>query len=195
MSSHKLLSTISIDSFDNTSIVEIGSAREAKIEDTSTFYFEEISKIINSEFYSVDFSEESNNYAKKIIGEKAIFSDGEIFLKNFNKFSKKKISILYLDNFDVIYNDVHKKSLMKRVGNVYEINNEDLNNERSAIVHLNQLKAALPFLNNQNVIIIDDTKYLNNEWWGKGALVIPFLLLSGYKIVTKSEDGILMVNY
>ena len=195
MASHNLLEKIKIDILKDTCIVEIGSARESAGDQTSTSYFKNIANKIGATFFSVDFSPLSHTYAREIINENAILSDGSAFLSTFEKYSNNKISILYLDNFDIIYNDKHKESLLKRVGNIYSENNEDLNNERSAIVHLEQLKSALPHLENKNVIIIDDTMIINGNWWGKGALAVPYLLSLGYSINHKSEDGVLLTNY
>jgi hypothetical protein len=195
MASHNLLEKIKINNFKNTCIVEIGSARESAGDQTSTSYFKNIATKIDATFFSVDFSPLSHAYAREIINENAILSDGATFLSSFEKYSNKKISILYLDNFDIIYNDKHKESLLKRVGNIYSKNNEDLNNERSSIVHLEQLISALPYLENNNVIIIDDTMIINDIWWGKGALAVPHLLSIGYTINYKSDDGVLLTNY
>lgn len=190
MSSHTLLEKINFKSLKIGVIVEIGSSRETNGHESSTFYFNKIAKINNTDFYSVDFSEQSWLMAKSIINEKAILSDGKLFLQNFRNYTSKNISVLYLDNFDIIYNEKHKISLLNRVGNLYEKNNEKLNNERSAVVHLEQLEASYAFLNDDALIIVDDTKFINNNWWGKGALVVPFLIQKGFQVTYKTDDGV-----
>lgn len=195
MASHKLIENINLSFAENGSIVEIGSARETAGADSSTFYFAELSKKINCEFYSVDFSPQSQSLAYQIIGKNAILSDGSAFLEKFHTISGRKISVLYLDNFDVIYNEKHRASLMRRVGNVYDSNHEELTNERSAIVHLDQMKTALPLLQLNNAVIVDDTTETEKGWWGKGALVVPFLLGLGYTIESRSEDGVLLLSF
>jgi hypothetical protein len=192
MSSHVLLNQIKFSSLKQGVIIEIGSARETNDEQSSTFYFNQIALKNNTEFFSVDFSEKSWLMAKKIVNDKAILSDGNIFLKNFRSYTKKNISVLYLDNFDVIYNEKHKISLLSRVGSVYLDNKEDLNNKRAAEVHLEQLITALEYLNNDAIIIVDDTKYIDSNWWGKGALVVPYLLKNNYKIIIEDEGGVML---
>lgn len=192
MSSHVLLNQIKFSSLKQGVIIEIGSARETNDEQSSTFYFNQIALKNNTEFFSVDFSEKSWLMAKKIVNDKAILSDGNIFLKNFRSYSKKNISVLYLDNFDVIYNEKHKISLLSRVGSVYLDNKEDLNNKRAAEVHLEQLITALEYLNDDAIIIVDDTKYTDSNWWGKGALVVPYLLNNNYKIIIEDEGGVML---
>jgi hypothetical protein len=190
MSSHTLLEKINFKSLKTGVIVEIGSARETNNEDSSTFYFNKIAINNNTEFFSVDFSEKSWLMAKEIIHENAILSDGKLFLQNFRNYTNKNISVLYLDNFDVIYNEKHKISLLNRVGNIYQENNENLNNQRAAEVHLEQLVTSMKFLNDDAIIIIDDTKFIDSNWWGKGALVVPYLINNGFKVFSEKEGGI-----
>ena len=192
MSSHILLNEIKYSSLKEGVIIEIGSARETNNEESSTFYFNQIAINNNTEFFSVDFSEKSWLMAKEIIHENAILSDGKLFLQNFRNYTNKNISVLYLDNFDVIYNEKHKISLLNRVGNIYQENNENLNNQRAAEVHLEQLVTSMKFLNDDAIIIIDDTKFIESNWWGKGALVVPYLLNNNFKIIIEDEGGVML---
>ena len=175
-------------------IVEIGSARESASPDSSTFYFNNIAADIGVPFYSCDFSPQSHAVAKSIVGDRAFLSDGKLFLEGFTKITSKKISLLYLDNFDIVYNEIHFESLKRRVGDTYEQHGEIINNQRSAAVHLEQMIAALPLMAEKSVVIVDDTKQIDNGWWGKGALVVPFLLNNGYEPIVISSDGVLLVK-
>ena len=195
MSSHGLIEVFGTNFLQNRCIVEIGSAREMGNHESSTIFFHSLSKAFNAQFFSVDFSPSSYKFAADIIGANAFLLDGCEFLENFSSNTNLKISLLYLDNFDVIYNEQHKKSLLSRVGSIYEDRNEDINNERSAQVHFEQLMSALPHLADQNVVIIDDTKLTESGWWGKGALVVPKLIELGYSIKAKSDDGVLLSNF
>lgn len=196
MSSHILTADIQdLSILNNGLIVEIGSAREANGPESSTFFFNELAKKVNAEFYSVDFSPDSQKMAFEILGKNSILSDGKNFLRNISSYSDKKISLLYLDNFDVIYSEKHKESLYKRVGSAYNDNNEVISNERSAQVHLEQMIEALPRMGKKSVVIVDDTKKTESGWWGKGAKVVPFLLLNGFHVFRSSTDGILMINF
>jgi len=194
MSSHKLVEKVNLDFLKHGCVVEIGSARETAGEDSSTAYYEELCLKMDAQFFSVDFSVESQLQAKRIIGDRAYLSDGSKFLNSFQKITSRKISLLYLDNFDVIYNDKHKASLLDRVGTIYSDNNEILTNERSAEVHLEQMKIATSYMAKNNIVVLDDTMIKNNNWWGKGMLVVPFLISVGYKIGATSNDGVLLVS-
>ncbi len=195
MSSHILLDEINHDFIDGQDIVEIGSAREGDGKTSSTLYFSNLAKRKEIHFFSVDFSKHSYELAHKIVGDSAVHMDGAEFLAQYKTFSNSKIACLYLDNFDVIYSEAHKISLLGRVGDAYALRDEEISNERSAQVHLGQLNAALKHLAPKHVIIVDDTKECEFNWWGKGALVVPQLLSMGYEIRNRSNDGILLANF
>ena len=192
MSSHSLITEVHAAIVPaGTYIIEVGCVREEQqfiSQDNSTFYFDQMAKKNHLNFMSVDFSKVSHGFAERIVGDRALLGDGEAFLNGF----KHTIGILYLDNFDVIYNEKHKMSLMRRVGQAYEDNNEFITNQRSAQVHLNQLKAALPKMSERHFICFDDTMVREGDWWGKGATCVPYLLERGYKIISQSEDGLLL---
>lgn len=194
MASHTLVNEINLSFATSGSIVEIGAARESSGPDSSTFFLCQLAKQLDAEFYSVDFSEQSWKLAAEVAGDCAFLSDGVEFLRMYPKLSQRRISILYLDNFDIIYNDLHKQSLMRRVGNVYDDRNEQLTNERSAAVHLEQIETAMPLLAEKNIVVIDDTQLREEGWWGKGAAAVPFLLNSGYSILVQTNDGVLLAN-
>jgi len=61
--------------------------------------------------------------------------------------------------------------------------------------HLSQLIATVPHLADKCIIIIDDTKLLDDlTWWGKGALAVPFLLDINYTIIASSDDGVALCS-
>lgn len=196
MSSHNLIESYlnRVSSFAVDDIVEIGSVREETNEDNSTAYFHNLSLSIQCSFYTVDLSEESYRKARDICGAQAFNMDGSIFLSNYRSYSRRNISILYLDNYDVVYNDTHRLGLERRVGSVYTDHYSGLLcNEKSAEVHLSQAIAAMPYLVQQALVCIDDTKQIGvNGYWGKGASVVPFLYSKGFVVIDQSTDGVLM---
>jgi len=193
MASHELLSSIKKNFVKSTTVVEIGSSREVdRSEKSSTRYFRELSQELDFRFYSVDFAEESYLLAKEIAGDCAVHSDGAAFLKTLP--GATKISVLYLDNFDVIYSDEHKIDLLQRVSGAYDLAGEEINNERSAEVHLEQMLAALPLMAKKSVVICDDTLLKNGIWWGKCASVVPYLESLGWSIHKKSKVGCMLLS-
>ena len=120
MASHLLITTIAAEFIRGGCIVEIGSSREIeRKEKSSTHFFKKTGDLLDSMFFSVDISEKSHALAQTIVGNQAVCTDGETFLKNFRHLTRRRISVLYLDNFDVIYNDKHEKDLRNRVGEEY----------------------------------------------------------------------------
>lgn len=203
MSSHSLIRSLSNFEFlHGSSIVEIGCVRdrsEFESGTSSTHFFSQLALLLpDVNFFSVDFSSEAFTLSRAVLDTfegsnlHAIESDGKKFLEEFDL--ALKIGCLYLDNFDVIYNDKHKESLMRRVGNAYELHKEKITNARSAEVHLEQVLAAERHLAPKHVIIFDDSKIMEGKWWGKGALAIPYLLEKDYKIFTQSDDGVLLTS-
>lgn len=195
MSSHTLLEKTDFSELaEHSYIIEVGSQREPQPPDNianSTCFLDRLAQAHNLRFKTVDFSKESYELAKSYVGDKAVLSDGAEFLRNFNQ----PISILYLDNFDVIYDEKHQQSLMRRVGTAYDEHNEIITNERSAEVHLEQVEEALPLLTKPSYICIDDTLERESGWWGKGAKAVPFLLSKGYDIVCIGPDGVLLKGH
>ena len=175
-------------------IVEIGSAREVKESASSTEYFFNLSRDLNKVFWSVDLSESSFRKAAEITVDRAVKSDGAIFLRNYRRWSANKISILYLDNYDVVYNESHLSSLLSRVGDVYATYYDCIiSNEKSAEVHLEQAEASLSVLAKTCLVCIDDTKLLPSRlYWGKGARAVPYFLQNGFSVVTSGADGLLL---
>ncbi len=91
-----------------------------------------------SKFFSVDISKENVNFCKKIVS-KDVFLENEDSVKYISNFYNKiknneKLSLLYLDSFDV---------------------NWDYPFESSAH-HLKELTAAIPHINNKTLVVVDD---------------------------------------
>jgi predicted O-methyltransferase YrrM len=185
MGAHSILNEFK-DKIGKGCILEIGSVRES-ISNSSTQYFNELSKELNKSFYSVDIGENQYNKAKSIIGNRAYKMKGEEFLNDFNE----DIAILYLDNFDIIYNDSHKHSLLQRVGNDYSDLNLELDIKNSQQAHLNQFKLSEPLLNQDSIVIVDDTWY-SKEWKGKGGTLIPYMLEKGWEILKQNSNHLIL---
>lgn len=194
MSSHRLFDDVDISHIPaGANIIEIGSIRQPEQLDSgesSTHYFDHMAKQRGLHFFSVDFSKSSFGLSQAVVGDRAFHSDGVAFVRSF----KGPIGLLYLDNFDIVYNDKHRESLMRRVGTSYEENNEVITNQRSAEVHLEQIKEALPKMTKHCYVCVDDTMVRDGGWWGKGALAVPFLLEQGFEIIKQSEDGVLLAR-
>jgi hypothetical protein len=196
MASHLLIKEIAPEFIRGGCIVEIGSSREPERKGkSSTYYFNWLGNKIGADFYTVDFADDSYELAKSLVGDRAFQGDGAEFIKQFAKVSSKKIDVLYLDNYDVIYNEEHKADLERRVGDDYAKKGQELNNTEAARVHLDQMKAALRLMAKRSIVICDDTLLdENGQWWGKCATVVPFLESRGWKIIGTSEVGVMLAS-
>ena len=200
MSSHVLLNLLDTEFLKYGNIIEIGSSRErARSATTSTYYFRDLTRKIDTKFFSVDFAEQSYVLAKDILVRdrahcSAWCSDGAQFIEEYKAKFNEPIALLYLDNFDVIYNEAHAVGLLARASKDYEQAGEEITNQRSAEVHLEQMLAALPAMAKRSVVICDDTLVQDGKWWGKCAYVVPALLKRGWKLAATNENGCMLVS-
>jgi hypothetical protein len=158
-------------------IVEIGSERG----EGSTTYLANFAKRHGISFYTVDFDPIQYEAAKQICGDSAFCMKGEDFLQNVFPTLKKTIAFLYLDNFDFIYD--HLVGLVDNQIHRYKDLGVSMNNENSKLVHLHQTQLAEPFMHPQGLILCDDTFRRGQEWDGKCAYAVPYLLSKGWHIL------------
>jgi hypothetical protein len=172
-------------------IVEVGSQRERG--KGSSYELKQLAECFGIDFFTVDLSTRSYEAAKDSVGECAFLEDGAQFLRDF----KGKISILYLDNYDIIYSQEHAMDISVRMASVaeelgYSFEDEYKQNTNSIFAHLEQARAALPKMTNICIIGVDDTQLRNGTWWGKGALVVPFLIHNGLKVLAHDKKGVIL---
>ena len=209
--------------------LEIGSERDQG----STTYFVDLAKKYNVDFYSVDIKQDIKKI--KHLKKNKNFHlqtgfDGTEWCKKVLPTLEKKVSVLYLDNFDynfwpptitknkynnfagsdwpqfeilidnpdIIekYNKNTKKEILDLLGNDYDIlknlknrkekylqYNIEYSNTNSQIEHFKQLLEIYPYLDNQCVIVFDDTARENGAWVGKNGPGVVFLLAKGFTLV------------
>lgn len=153
-------------------IVETGTARyglkNCSGDGCSTALFADWAKDHDAELFSVDIDPEAileSSEAVEPINDAVQFftQDSISFLRDFGK----PIDFLYLDSYDF-----------------------DFKNPRpSQIHHLNEIKAVMPFLHENTIIMIDDCDLPHG---GKGKFVIRFLVSNGWKIAMSGYQIILL---
>lgn len=194
MSSHDLIFCLDFKKWRPAGdIVEIGSQRHGG--KGSSFELRRLANTLGVRFSTVDFSSETYANVKGVAPGVAYHADGEQFLREYTGM----ISILHLDNYDVAYNSQHYSDLKSRVGDLYgpTTGNDDpiiKQNVASAKTHYEQLLAAMPLLTSSAVVACDDTFFRSGSktWLGKGALVVPFLVIAGFIILETSKNGVLL---
>ena len=169
-------------------IVEIGSERG----EGSTTFFVNFAKKHGVAFYTVDFDPEQYNHAAAICARagsdniQAFNMTGEAFLKDVFPSFNKPIFFLYLDNFDFIYD--HIVGLVDNQVAAYRALGVTMNNTNSKIAHLQQTELAEPHMDENGIILCDDTFRRGDAWDGKCASAVPFLLYKGWRILD-SDPG------
>ena len=158
-------------------VVEIGSENG---EGSSIWLYEWASKH-SIDFYSVDVEhrmrERTYPHINWIVAE-----SGSVWCRDILPGLNKTIKVLYLDNFDWIWDldnlDPHIQNQIKQYANRGVV----MNRQNCQEEHRLQLEYCLPYLDKQAVVIMDDTSYNNGIWAGKCATAIPLLLENGFKI-------------
>jgi hypothetical protein len=177
---------------DSDIVVEIGSG----IAEGSTEYMYNWAKQRNLPFYSIDVDDKTKN----VLGNydiNFVIQTGHQWCKDVLPTLGKKIKVLYLDNFDYIWEstpdnlkqwekhpgiDVMLKMFEQKIKE-YAERNIELTRENSMEEHRLQTLYCLPHMSQQSVVLMDDT-YIDgyNGIYGKCATAIPLLIEAGYQL-------------
>ena len=164
----------------NNIVLEIGSERG----EGSSLWLYEWAKQHNIEFYSVDVEHGQREQEHPEINW-IVTSSGSDWCKSMLPDLNKKIKVLYLDNFDWIWEPTNISWWIQKQIDSYAQRGVTMNNQNCQEEHRLQLEHCLPYLNEQSVVIMDDTYYKDgnkDQLTGKCATVIPLLLENGFKL-------------
>jgi hypothetical protein len=172
---YKKLEYLNVACNSNNIVVEIGSENG----EGSSIWLYEWAKKQGIEFYSVDVEhrlrEQTYLYINWVVAE-----SGSTWCKNVLPILNKTIKVLYLDNFDWIWDSNNVASYCQTQIDNYAARGVVMNNQNCQEEHRLQLEYCLPYLDKQSVVIMDDTFYNNGTWDGKCATAIPVLLANGF---------------
>jgi hypothetical protein len=157
-------------------VVEIGSENG----EGSSVWLYNWAKQRNIEFYSVDVEHHRRERTYLEINW-VVTSSGSDWCKTILPGLNKKIKVLYLDNFDWIWEPENISDGIQAQIDSYAQRGVTMNNQNCQEEHRLQLQYCLPYLDEQSVVIMDDTCYYD-YWDGKCATAIPLLLQNGFKI-------------
>jgi hypothetical protein len=170
----------------NNIALEIGSERG----EGSSSWLHEWAKQHNIEFYSVDVEHHTHREQTYPEINWIVTSSGSDWCKTSLPGLNKKIKVLYLDNFDWIWEPKNIPDWMQEQIDSYAQRGVIMNNQNCQEEHRLQLEYCLPYLDEQSVVIMDDTYYEHgnkDRLTGKCATVIPLLLENGFKIDDSAE--------
>jgi hypothetical protein len=160
----------------NNIVVEIGSERG----EGSSVWLYNWAKQRNIEFYSVDVEHSPREQHHPEINW-IVASSGSDWCKNSLPGLNKKIKVLYLDNFDWIWEPENIPDGIQGQIDSYARRGVTMNNQNCQEEHRLQVEYCLPYLDEQSIVIMDDTFYYD-YWDGKCATAIPLLLQNGFEI-------------
>ena len=164
----------------NNIVLEIGSERG----EGSSLWLHEWAKQHNIEFYSVDVEHWQREQDHPEINW-IVTSSGSDWCKNMLPDLNKKIKVLYLDNFDWIWEPTNISWWIQKQIDSYAQRGVTMNNQNCQEEHRLQIECCLPYLDEQSVVIMDDTYYKDankDQLTGKCATAIPLLLENGFKL-------------
>jgi hypothetical protein len=172
-------------------VVEIGSDRY----EGSTHVLAKLAKKCGTKLISVDVSNETQ---ERLQHE---FDNVEFVVESGSKWANKyvklgiNIAVLYLDNFDYLYdiNDAKTDTRIKQQIASYARQGVEMNNVNCQVEHMQQLINLMPAFNPDTLIIFDDTYQLNGCWVGKCGPCVVYLLCHGYEVLEWTTDcGMIM---
>jgi hypothetical protein len=171
------LENINLISNQDSIVIEIGSENG----EGSSVWLYNWAKQRTMEFYSVDVEHRMRERKHPEINW-VVTSSGSDWCKNVLPGLNKKIIVLYLDNFDWIWDANNVQSHIQQQISKYLERGVIMNNQNCQEEHRLQVEYCLPYLDEQSVVIMDDTYYNNEELTGKCATVIPLLLQNGFEL-------------
>jgi hypothetical protein len=119
---------------------------------------------------------------------------GSEWSKKFGETINKKISMLYLDNFDYIW-DVNNESdsMISRQIQQYKEMGFEMNNQNCQIEHLKQILYLTPYFDQNCVVALDDTYLYNDCWVGKSGPAVVYLLCHNFSIVYQDLSSLFVI--
>jgi hypothetical protein len=156
-------------------VVEIGSENG---EGSSVWLYEWATQQ-DIEFYSIDVEHRLRERTYPHINW-AVAESGSTWCKTILPDLNKTIKVLYLDNFDWIWDSNNIAPYCQKQIDNYAARGVVMNNQNCQAEHRLQVEYCLPYLDKQAVVIMDDTFYNNGTWDGKCATAVPLLLENGF---------------
>jgi hypothetical protein len=164
--------------------VEIGSASH---QEGSTLYYADLAHQYNTILHTVDLNNTPENMLanwKQHFACQWHAGVGSDWCHNYASNIGKKISFLYLDNFDYMYSP--PDGFIEQITKYKEKFNIDMTNRACQIEHFKQILFLTPWLADDCVVIMDDTYLWNECWVGKCGPVVVYLQTQGFKIIDEN---------
>lgn len=172
--------------------VEIGSERG----EGSTVFFAKLAERHGTVLHTVDIDRVARY--REYLENKGVNPDsiiwhtgepGSTWCKQSWPSINKPISLLYLDNFDWIYDlrDVNNH-IHRQIENYRTLYSIEMTNENCQDEHFSQLLLLEEWLHPDGIVVLDDTYLQNGVWTGKSGPVVVYLKQRGYQVVKTTTD-------
>jgi hypothetical protein len=172
--------------------VEIGSERG----EGSTVFFAKLAEANGTVLHTVDIDRVAR-YREYLV-DSGINSDsviwhtgepGSVWCETKWPQIAKPISLLYLDNFDWIYDLADTNNYTHRqIENYHTLYGIKMTNENCQDEHFAQLLLLESWLHPEGVVVLDDTYLKNGVWTGKSGPAVVYLKQRGYQVVKSTTD-------
>jgi hypothetical protein len=173
-----------------TMMLEIGSDRH----EGSTMCLADLALQQEISLYSIDIDTAAASRVKHsaIVWQKDVGSD---WCRDVLPTLGKKISVLYLDNFDYIWDvNEYNASIAQQQQQYISKFGLVMNNQNCQIEHMKQMIYCLPYMADHSVVMCDDTYLSNDCWVGKCGGVVIWLLAQGWHLSLVRDCGVILTS-
>lgn len=173
-----------LDSNNTGLFVEIGSDRG----DGSTVWLDALAADHGTKLITVDISNSAQcQLESRLSNTEFVVDRGSKWAQEFYS-TGQGISVLYLDNFDYIWDINNVRPAIQMQMAEYAARGITMTNQACQIEHLKQLVALEPCLTTNAVVAVDDTYCYNDCWIGKCGPAVVYLLAKDWEIVHQTLD-------
>lgn len=171
--------------------VEIGSDRG----EGSTAWLDALAAEHNTKLITVDISSKARGHLEsKLNNTEFVVQAGSDWADDFYT-SGQGIAVLYLDNFDYIWDINEVRPAIQIQMADYADRGTPMTNQACQVEHLKQLMLLYPCLTSNAVVAFDDTYCYNDCWIGKCGPAVVYLLASGWEVVHQTLDcGVILTR-
>ncbi len=171
--------------------VEIGSDRG----EGSTPWLDALASEHHTKLITVDTNNKAqSHWAGRLSNTEFVVQSGSDWAKDFAH-NWTDIAVLYLDNFDYIWDINEVRPAIKLQMAEYADRGVAMTNQACQIEHLKQLIALYSCLAPSAVVAFDDTYCYNDCWIGKCGPAVVYLLAHGWKVVHQTLDcGVILAR-
>lgn len=171
--------------------VEIGSDRG----EGSTQWLDALAAEHNKKLVTVDTSSKAKRrWETQLPNTEFVVQSGSDWADNFAH-NCTDIAVLYLDNFDYIWDINEVQPAIELQMAEYAANGIAMTNQACQTEHLMQLLLLYPCLAPGAVVAFDDTYCYNDCWIGKCGPAVVYLLANNWKVVHQTLDyGVILTR-